>query len=230
MGRHIAVPPGDVFIHSGDLTFRGTLDEVRSELQWIDSLSHQYKLVVAGNHDMYFDASIPDGHRFRSWRIDRPVSVEALLAEFPSVVYLQDAAATIQGVKFYGSPWTPWFMDWAFNFPETDLQNHYTAAAKWRGIPDDTDVLVTHGPPYGILDTVDQCSTWEDNRKGCKALYQRIGQLDHLKLHVFGHLHRGYGMATHYLHGEDYNETIFVNAAINTIHYDPYNEPIMVDI
>jgi calcineurin-like phosphoesterase family protein len=218
-GQHIAVPDGDVLVHSGDHTFEGTYREVHAALKWIDSLPHAHKVIIAGNHDFYFDERFPTGHLFRHWVIDRKGTVAELLAEFPSITYLQDSSTTIDGVKFYGAPWQPAFYQWAFNFPENDFG--VEARMTWAKIPDDTDVLLTHGPPRGILDLVTQHG---DDRAGCVELRKRIDELSNLKLHVFGHLHSGYGQA------KVLGGPTFVNACINTIEYQPTNAPIVVEL
>lgn len=224
-GEHVDVPEGDVLIHSGDHTFRGTYGEVHASLKWLESLPHKHKVVIAGNHDFYFDERFPNGHLFRGWTIDRKGTVAELLAEFPSVTYLQDSGVMIDGVKFWGSPWQPAFYGWAFNFPEND--DHAAALAKWSEIPDDTQVLVTHGPPAGVLDKV---YSWNgDSRAGCPALMERVFKLAKLRLHAFGHLHESYGRAE-YVNQSDGADLTFVNAAINTREYEPTNKPIIVDL
>jgi predicted phosphodiesterase len=183
----IEVPDGDLLIHAGDLTYRGTQGEVERELAWIDSLPHKHKVVVPGNHDWLFDPNRPAS--FRGWLLPQGVSVDDLMSRFPTITPLIDQSATIEGFKVYGSPWQPWFYDWAFNFPRHD-PGHETAKATWAKIPDDTQILVTHSPPRGILDLT---YGGEDTRAGCPELWKRIEALDHLRLHVFGHLHESYG-------------------------------------
>ena len=224
-GERIVVPDGDVLVHCGDHTFRGNYGEVRAALKWLESLPHAHKVIIAGNHDFYFDERFPNGHHFRDWTIDRKGTVAELLAEFPSVTYLQDEAVTIDGVKFYGSPWQPAFYGWAFNFPEGD--GYVAAIQKWAEIPDDVEVLITHGPPAGILDAV---YSWNgDNRAGCPALRERVEQLAKLRLHAFGHLHESYGrMDTEHRYGQP--AASFVNCAINTREYEPTNAPIVVEL
>jgi len=124
------IPDGDVLIHAGDLTDRGILEEVSEFNTFLGTLPHPHKIVIAGNHDLCFE----------DYRMD---CEEALT----NCIYLQDQEVTIDGVRFYGSPWQPWFYDWAFN-----LERGPEIRAKWDLIPEGTDVLITHGPPYGIGD------------------------------------------------------------------------------
>jgi predicted phosphodiesterase len=237
-GKQIDVPEGDVLIHAGDHTFRGTESETKAAVKWLDRLPHKHKIIIAGNHDFFFDERFQNGHIFRNWEIRRSQTVAEFMAHYPSVTYLQDSAVTIDGVKFYGTPWQPRFHEWAFNFPLVGAKMLYSnsvpphmhdreaAAAKWAEIPDDVNVLITHGPPAGILDTVWGVSG--DNRAGCPELRKRIEGLHSLRLHVFGHLHEAYGKET--FRAADGSEIVFVNAAINTRDYDPTNAPIIVEL
>jgi hypothetical protein len=139
------------------------------------------------------------------------------------VYYLEDNFMIIERpefsrpIKIYGSPWQPWFYDWAFNLPRlgTELQE------KWNMIPEDTDVLITHSPPNGYGDLV---NNWRqpNTHVGCECLISRIGEINP-SLNVFGHIHEGYGVQ----HNEN---TLFVNAAICTANYEPINKPIIVDL
>lgn len=128
----------------------------------------------------------------------------------------------IDGVKFWGSPWQPEFCNWAFN-----LSRGIKLKEKWDLIPADTNVLITHGPPMGILDNVTKFNghtgELEIQHVGCVDLYNRVMELKSLQLHVFGHLHDGYGK-------QKINKTIFVNASICTEEYKPTNAPIVVEL
>jgi Icc-related predicted phosphoesterase len=193
------VPDGDVLIHAGDMTLRGTVEELEGFLGWFGTLPHRNKLLVAGNHDWVFERE--------------PTMAEGVVPA--GITYLRDAGITIDGVKFWGSPWQPWFFDWAFN-----LHRGAEIAAKWALIPDDVQVLVTHGPPHGILDEVLRPP---GKHQGCEALRERIAALAHLQLHAFGHIHEAYG--THEESGRR-----FVNACICDFHYAPVNAPIVIDL
>lgn len=191
---HIAVPDGDVLVHAGDVTRHGELDELPALNDWFASLPHPHKLLIAGNHDWCFE-ELPEGCR-------------QLLTH---VTYLQDEAVTIAGVTFYGSPWTPWFHSWAFN-----LHRGRPIRQKWLQIPHGTDVLITHGPPLGILD-----QTLEGKAVGCEYLREIVGLLTP-KLHIFGHIHEGAGIV-------EADGTAFVNASTLTRRYMPTNPPIVID-
>jgi predicted phosphohydrolase len=161
-----AIPEGDVFIHAGDLCRGGRLEELRVVAAWLHALPHRHKIVVAGNHDWCF--------------VREPQAALALLG--PGVVYLQDSEAVIDGVRFWGSPWQPAFNDWAFNLPRGEA-----LAGKWALIPAGIDVLITHGPPFGIGDGTD-----EPVRQGCRDLLVAVQRVRPL-LHLFGHIHQDGG-------------------------------------
>lgn len=201
---HHEVPDGDVLIHAGDICNSGMLiEEVDDFNAWLGELPHKHKIVIAGNHDHVAELT--------------PKTFERTLG---NAIYLRDAAWTIDGVKFYGSPWSPWFWDWAFNFPREELTTGETARATWREIPDDTQVLITHGPMREVRDAV---NTSLGEHIGCPFLRERIEALPSLKLHVFGHIHEAYGLT----HGAG---VTFINASICDDAYRPCNKPIVVDI
>lgn len=150
-------------------------------LPWLDKQPAKYKIFIAGNHDFMFQ--------------------EVTNAVLPKdCYYLFDSAIEIEGIKFWGSPWTPWFWNWAFNFPQFDLDGSY-AQSKWNEIPEDTDVLLTHGPPANILD-----HNYQGTGCGCPDLKIRIPDLNQLKLHCFGHIHEGFGQ-------KEYNGVTYINSS-----------------
>jgi len=175
--RSLDIPDGDILIHAGDVTRRGHLAELAELNAFFAGLPHRHKILIAGNHDWCFEREEAAARR--------------LLTD---VTYLQDEAVTVEGLKIYGSPWQPWFLDWAFN-----LQRGPDLAARWAKIPDDTDVLITHGPPSGIGDR-----TSGGGHAGCEDLLRRVRQIAP-RLHVFGHIHEARGRWT-------IDDTAFVNA------------------
>lgn len=200
----LSIPDGDVLIHSGDATVNGTRAEVVEFARWFSNLHHRHKIFVAGNHDWHFqiDASY----------------VRELLNE-ATITYLQDSSTSIGGLKIYGSPWQPRFFDWAFN-----LNRGPEMAEKWAMIPNDVDVLITHGPPNGILDVVE--TRFGESHEGCEELRKRIEGIAHakrLKLHIFGHIHSGHGIAESF-------GVKFVNASVCDEEYNPIQPPIVIDI
>lgn len=198
--EQIAVPDGDILIHAGDATVRGTQYEVEEFLIWFSSLPHKYKIFVAGNHDWLFE----NDNRF----------ARLLVANF-NIKYLQDSSVEIEGFKIYGSPWQPRFYDWAFN-----LMSGAEIAEKWKLIPDETDILITHGPPHGILDEVRRKFFVENT--GCEELRKKVEEI-RPKLHIFGHIHCGYGQTEKF-------GVKFVNASNCDESYEPTQSPIVIDL
>lgn len=215
------LPAGDVLVHAGDLCAKGTLQELSFALAWLRR-QRQYRHVVftGGNHDYPLEAFMKEDaeDKFRHGFCTR--------RERPWLHYLRDTEVVIDDKRFYGAPWTPRYEDMAFN-----VSRGPAMAAKWAKIPSDTDVLVTHTPPYGILDY------YFDKRLGCHDLGARLQQLHALKVHVFGHIHSGYGY-------RDFRDTQagtgpqFFNACSTSIvsndrgdrYYSSTNAPWIVEI
>lgn len=198
--EQIRVPDGDILIHAGDATMRGTEEEVESFLSWFSSLTHKHKIFIAGNHDWLYETN------------NRLASV--MTANF-NIKYLQDSSVEVEKLKIYGSPWQPRFYDWAFN-----LNRGAELAEKWKLIPDDVDLLITHGPPNGILDEVPRQCFVENT--GCEELRKRVESVCP-KLHVFGHIHCSYGQTEQF-------GVRFVNASNCDEEYNPTNAPIVVEL
>lgn len=174
------LPDGDVLIHAGDMTIRGYRIEVYRQLGWLEMNRHRYKqvIVVPGNHDLYFEAH---------W--DMAVKD----CEAADIRLLHNSSLDVEGKRFYGSAHTPVYHDWGFMLgPEA-------ISEAWDKIPAGLDVLITHGPPAGILD-----SSYRGGI-GCPALLQKIEETKP-RVHVFGHAHEGQGVLST-------DDTTFVNAA-----------------
>ena len=204
--QHLHIPPdwlegGDVLVHAGDVSGRGSLREVEEFLAWFNELPYTHKIMIAGNHDFWFE-------KMSTFAVN-----EMLQEKYPNIIYLNDSGVEIDGVKFWGSPVQPWFYDWAFNRMGTDICLH------WDMIPLDTDVLITHGPMKGFLDmTVRGVST------GCPYLLEKSAEMTNLKLFVCGHIHEAYGKF------EFPDGGVFVNASTLNFNYQVQNKPIVVEI
>lgn len=195
--RSLKLPKGDIIIHAGDISKRGHPIEMEDFLDWFSNLKFKHKLFIAGNHDFFLEQAHP--------RI-----IEQMIPK--GVVYLNDSSCEIDGLMLWGSPITPWFNNWAFNRSRgAEIKQH------WDLIPDDTDVLITHGPPFGILD-----ETVYSKRTGCEELLLKVYQIKP-KLHVFGHIHEDYGQHTK-------DETIFLNASVLDDHYQLMHQPLVIDL
>jgi predicted phosphohydrolase len=187
-------------VHAGDVASRGSIPEVIDFLEWFSKLPYTYKIFIAGNHDFAFERYLD--------------VMTNLLQEFPDVIYLQDSDVTVDGIKFYGSPWQPEFYNWAFNLPRGKR-----LAEKWAMIPDDTDVLITHGPP--MTDSFLDFTAFDKINVGCEELMKRVKEVKP-KIHAFGHIHEGYGY-------KELDGTTFINASTCTLNYQPTNAPVVVD-
>lgn len=196
----VTVPDGDILVHAGDHCGRGVLSHSIDFAGWLYRQPHHHKVIVAGNHD--------------EWIQRRPGEARALFAA-NGITYLQDSGTTIAGLRFWGSPWQPEFCDWAFNLPRGEALRE-----KWALIPDDTDVLITHGPPRGLLDKVRP--PHEDSRVGCEELRKAVERIEP-KLHIFGHIHESAGVGHN-------GATRFVNASTCDGDYRPTNPPIVIDV
>ena len=220
----IEVPTADLLIHSGDLTNIGTKTEITKSLTWLASLPHKHKVFIAGNHDFYLDthwkAKTPEGERRHGYRPKGTEDeIKELLAQFPSLIYLNDSGVEIEGLKIWGSPIQPWFHDWGFNRERgAEISKH------WELIPQDTDILITHGPPFGILD-----KTVHGQYTGCDNLLKAIASKN-IRLHIFGHIHEGRGISTRD-GGEGKPHKRFLNASSLDEYYEPFPYPYtLIDI
>jgi Icc-related predicted phosphoesterase len=167
---------GEILIHGGDFSEFGSEEEIEDFMKWFAKQPFNYKICIAGNHDILLENA----------------SKTKLKKMIPSnVIYLNNNGITIDGIKIWGSPVTPYFLGLAFNQHRGD-----EIKKTWQKIPKDTDILITHGPPFGILDA----------GIGCEDLLDKV-QLIKPKLHIFGHAHEQNGML-------EQNGTTFINAAL----------------
>ena len=186
----LTMPEGDILVFAGDMCGYGRMEEVVDFNTWLGTLDYRNIIVIAGNHDWTFSTQ-------------HNSSIEAL----SNATYLQDSCVEIDGIKIYGTPWQPAFNKWAFNLYTSDeLQK------KWDLIPNDTDILVTHCPPYGVLDV-----HYRSEKLGCGELLKAVHRVKPI-LHVFGHIHT---RSTH----ERIGKTLHINASVvdgfNCINGDP---------
>jgi Icc-related predicted phosphoesterase len=206
------IPDCDILLIAGDIcplsdhSPFGQMKWLQSSFEkWLDEIPAKEVVAVAGNHDWIFQKMPHMVPRLR-WR------------------YLQDSGCGIEGLKVWGTPWQPPFFDWAFNMEEEGLRR------KWSLIPDDTDILVTHSPPFGYGDealrklTDENKEKWPDTEHtGSPSLTEKIKELPNLKLHVFGHIHRGYGRY-------EIGSKIVANVSLVNEKYQPVNEVMVFDI
>ena len=204
-GKHYEITDdlsgGDILIHCGDFMNSGRyVVEAREFLNWFEEIEgYTHKIFIAGNHDIIFE--------------NDPKLALALTSAYKNITYLQDSFIEVEGLKIYGSPWQPEFYNWAFNLPRGAALK-----AKWDLIPEDTDILVTHGPPMGFNDQVNG----KGESLGCYDLKQRVLDIKP-KLHCFGHIHSGYGIVP-----ED--STKFINTSVLNESYEYTQKPITLKL
>ncbi|WP_026837426.1 metallophosphatase domain-containing protein [Gillisia sp. JM1] len=192
--EELILPEGDCIIHAGDFTEAGTKKETTNFLEWFSSTPYKHKILIAGNHDFYLEKKFH--------KLDQIIP--------DNIHYLQDSGVRIEKINFWGSPYIPDDSNWAFSKNRgKQISEH------WEKIPVDTNILITHIPPFGILDEL-------DNKMmiGCKNLKDRINSLK-ISHHIFGHVHNEYGKVKTF-------KTLFVNSSSVDESYRHINPPIMV--
>lgn len=168
--------------------------------EWLNEVPAEWIVGIGGNHDKVFEGNLVRARQL-PW------------------TYLQDSSTRIDEHVIWGSPWTPPFMNWHFMKTEPELREGYAQ------IPEETTILVTHGPPHGTLDGVKEGQGWYRN-VGSVALKEALERLPNLKLHVFGHIHEQYGALG--LYGE--RPYISVNASLLDDNYEMVHEPVVIEL
>ena len=223
------LPPADILLHSGDITKAGDPRELEDFMEWLKSLTHiEKKVIIAGNHDLTLHENwYLEDENYKRWHragpLDQKRAVECVKnkkkenQEKYGIHYLEDNSITIHGLKIFGSPWSAFFHNWAFNIDRgTPSQNLYSK------IPDDIDILLTHGPPCGAGDLVNNFRA-KNVRVGCVNLMKEVVERIQPKIHQFGHIHEDYGV---FFDGV----THFVNASTCTLRYSPDNGTVIFDL
>ena len=188
---------GDVIVCCGDITSMGEEEDLSRFVAWYDRLPFLHKILIAGNHDFIFE--------------QRPSQTRRLLKP-TGIIYLENEAVLIDGIKFYGSPITPFSNNWAFT-------RHRGAEIQWYWdqIPGDTQVLITHGPPLGILDKISR-----GPHVGCEQLLDGVRRIKPV-IHAFGHVHEAYGTKAK-------EGTYYINASLVNEKYQPVHQPVTVSL
>ncbi|KAA6338397.1 3' 5'-cyclic adenosine monophosphate phosphodiesterase CpdA [termite gut metagenome] len=187
------LPPADMIIHAGDISFSGEDHEAEDFIRWFGKLDYKYKIFIAGNHDFYFEDE----------------TIRRIQQMLPgNAYYLCDSGVEIEGIKCWGSPITPLF-NWAFN-----CERGEQICGHWKLIPKDTDILITHTPPLGILDR-----TTRGIHTGCEDLLKTVKRITP-RYHLFGHIHEAYGMIQS-------GETTFINGSVLDKNYYIKNKPVI---
>ena len=205
----VIVPEGDLLIHCGDFTNRGSDAVITNFLTWFSGHQHKYKCFIMGNHELGTDGG---PNRPRKLEI-----VKSFTDKYENLFYLENSPITIEGINLYGSGYTPFYHNWAWN-----VMRGEAIAKCWARIPTNTNLLITHGPPRGILDLVDDYG--EVRHEGCDDLLDKVWRLPELRLHCMGHLHN----QSHQV--EEINGITFVNAAIVDDRHRIIHQPVIIDI
>ena len=193
--------PADMLIHAGDITSGGTFREVLIFLEWFSVQDYKYKVFIPGNHDICIEEKYED--------------FLTLLGRFSNIAFLHNSGIEIDGINIWGSGDTPEFCNWAFNKTEEELKE------TWALVPKDIDILVSHGPAYGILDLVN--NTWSvDPNVGCKSLRDVVTNSD-IKHCIVGHIHEQGGKSI------IIDGTTFHNASVLDEKYKMVNAPIIIE-
>lgn len=183
------LPAADIVVHSGDMSMAGTGDEFMDFVGWFGALNYDYKIFIGGNHDFCLEGMIVE-------------SIQQLLPN--NCFYLCNSGISIEGLKFWGIPF----------FFSDDISGEYINMISQ--IPKDTDILISHRPPLGILDNANNTVF------GCPDLLQRVLDV-RPRYHLFGHIHDAYGI-------KESKYTTFVNAALLDEDYRLLNNPFILDI
>jgi Icc-related predicted phosphoesterase len=210
--RSITLPDGDVLIHCGDFCKYGRMGEVEDFVEWLTEQPHKHIIVVPGNHDKPAE--------------QLPIRCRQAF-ENENINFLINQEVVIESVKFWGSPVTPTFFNWHF------MKNRGDHISKvWAQIPDDVDVLITHGPSYGHGDLVPPYRGGRPKVAGCLDLLNRLREIKNKtcfkypRVHCFGHIHAGHGATQ----SDEFGSMTFINASICTEQYQPTNDPIEFEI
>ena len=202
--KRVEIPDGDILIHAGDFSFQGKSLEIQDFIEWLKDQPHKHKLWIAGNHE---------------WGIEDYPSNANVIDNKTNSTYIHDKVIEIEGLKFLGCNFTPEFNNWAFNLTERQSKIY------WENAPE-ADVVVCHGPPYGILDSV--TPEYKHHRPlGCihfKNYLERVKP----KVAIFGHIHGGFGHET--IKWNDDSETECFNVSVMNEQYQLTNPVTIIEI
>ena len=203
----VNVPDGDIFIHCGDYSYTGSQKSLKKFNDFLGNLPHKHKLYVPGNHELGYEKD----YNLYEETITNGTNINGKVVE-------------INGLKIFGSSVTPTFGRWAFMMDDEQRKRY------WENAPEDVSILVSHGPMWGILDTVDglEIEPGKPEHLGCKYFRKYIERVQP-KLVAHGHIHDSYGQMV--LKTWDSNDDIIcVNAALLDEKYKLVNEPVVVEI
>lgn len=220
----------DILCFTGDCSARGKTGEVEDFMEWFNEQPAKEKVMIAGNHDFFFDVDYRNKMKRHSWEDYPENEVKDMLAKYPDIHYLDDSGVELFGLNIWGSPVQPAFGRWAFNRQrnteiDANGSTYYYGPMEggiethWAKIPNNTDILLTHGPPFGHGDLLAHKFRrhGEYPRVGCADLKVAIERVQP-KIVAFGHIHEGYSKV-------EENGITYINASSLNENYSPINEP-----
>jgi len=205
--RQLVLPPHDILIHAGDSTFSGEPHELKDFAMWLNEQESPHIVVTFGNHELWAEENLEEAR--------------GIMKKYcPAINLLINESVKIEGINIFASPASPWFGNWAWNYArnneEAIMRNIPHINTIWDKIPLETNILVTHGPAWRVLDMNEEGEHCGD--------YNLMAQIVDLQpdIHICGHIHEGYGKETH-------ENTDFYNVSICNRRYLPINPVTMID-
>jgi Icc-related predicted phosphoesterase len=214
--RSLKIPECDILISAGDYSSMGYDSEIEDFYKWLNEQDAGHIISIQGNHEL-------------GWEKNPKACRELALKNCPTVHLLEDQSINIEGINIYGSAYTPFFYNWAFNagrtIAEASLYKKPFIGDIWSKIPTNTNILVTHGPVYGILDELTYADgTSKGQFVGCVELEKRIKDLKELDIHISGHIHSAYGQkhinGISYYNASNCDESYMPTNPITIIEYN----------
>lgn len=211
-GHYPKLEGGDLLIVAGDLTSRDKLEELEEFYIWLSKQKYKHKILIAGNHDMLF------------------TRLDFVFLKIDGNIYLEDSGIEIEGIKIWGSPWSKTFEGINPKCVAFTVDTDEELSKKWDLIPEDTEILITHCPPYGLFDEIENNEYVEGFNEpneakinvGSISLRNKVMSLPNLRLLVFGHIHEHGGKMI------NTTSAIFANCSHVNEKYQPVNKPIRV--
>lgn len=240
------LPEADIVLFGGDFTDLGSYTDTLSFKTFLKSLPCKHKVIIAGNHELTYDIDHRDTvlSYYLQWerkdysnvfdiyrKIDSNCQkkqsgkkynddilnfIKKQITEDNEIIYLEDSTVNIEGLNIFGSPYSLRWHEWAFPTPRANDPDRGISESRWSKIPDDTDIVLVHGPPYNIFDKM-----VDNEHEGCPFLAERIKQISP-SLCVFGHIHEDYGV-------KKIDNTIYANVSLCNYNNELENKPLLLD-